>query len=115
MRQLSHTIGPAASTRPRRPPSEEEARMGRQNPTARLSLEDLETRLTPTASMTVGKSLWVAGTNGDDTAVVRNSATPGYIEVVDNGKTTSFKASALTGGYLYFYGYKGDDRLTNQT
>ena len=89
---------------------------------ARLSLETLETRYTPTTVLTLGHSLWITGTNAADTVNVHNTTIGGvnYVEVTEQAgtgpvTTTKFKMSQLTGGNVFFYGYKGDDHFTNHS
>ena len=88
----------------------------------RLSLETLEDRCTPAAIVTIGHNLWITGTDAADTVTVSNTTvgtTPSVQVTEQSGtgavKTTTFAKSALPGGYVFFFGYAGEDRFTNRS
>ena len=84
---------------------------------ARPTLEALETRLTPTASISQKGNLYLQYTDADDTVVVRNVKLENvdYYEVTENGTVTRFEASKITGSQVFFYGLGGNDRFENHS
>ena len=95
--------------------------MTRNRKFARQSLETLEDRCTPAAVLTVGHNLWITGTDAADTITLSNTTVGNVpsVQVVEQSgtgavKTETFAKSALTGGYVFFYGYAGDDRIKNR-
>lgn len=83
----------------------------------RLRLEALESRLTPTVSLSQKGNLFIQATNANDVVTVRQVFADGiaYHEVTENGVATRVKSEQIIGPYVYFYGYDGADRFENHT
>jgi Ca2+-binding RTX toxin-like protein len=84
---------------------------------ARPGLETLEDRLTPTAFISDKGNLYIQCTDQPDSVAVRDVQVNGvnYFEVTDNGVTSRFLASKVTGNLVYFYGLGGNDRFENHS
>ncbi|MFO0845752.1 MAG: hypothetical protein U0797_25765 [Gemmataceae bacterium] len=91
-----------------------------QNHRPRLAPEPLEDRLALTCMIPNG-DLWIIGTGGNDTVEVyqRNWWGGPFIEVIENGRSTFFKASDIWresvfgDGKIEFYGFGGNDYINN--
>jgi Ca2+-binding RTX toxin-like protein len=82
---------------------------------SKISLETLEDRLTPAGPPTTYfGDLYVPGTDNGETITVDYNAAGNYVVKV-GAKTYTINASAVWGGDVFLYGYKGDDTLRNNT
>lgn len=81
---------------------------------SRPALEPLEDRLALTVSINNG-DLILVGTNARDVVEVRQHNWGGltFIEVVENGRSTTLDARAFWGGDIGFWGYGGDDYINS--
>jgi Ca2+-binding RTX toxin-like protein len=80
-------------------------------PRARLELDRLEERATPTASVVAGNLVIVGTTRNDIVSVIRRGDN---FRVRENGTVTEFAASSVTGN-IQFTGDDGNDYFVNFT
>lgn len=76
-------------------------------------LEAIERRLMPTVYLQSGFIKIIGNNLISDNVFVQQSGSS-YV-VNENGRTTTFPVSSVTGGGLYFYGYGGHDRFETTT
>jgi Ca2+-binding RTX toxin-like protein len=84
---------------------------------ARLNLEKLEDRATPTVSISQNGNLYIESTNQADTVIVRNVTVNSvrYFDIQENATISRIKRADITGPYVYFIAKDGNDRFENHS
>lgn len=83
----------------------------------RPRLEGLETRLTPTATVSTNGNLYIDASDGNDVVSVKEVTINeiAYYEVTENTEVTRIKVADITGQFVYFFGNDGNDTFVNET